>query len=136
MDVRARCAVLQTYEGVIQRGNVRLPPDIDLPDGTRVYVTIVPTLDERQARRKAAIWLAENVGDMVMPGSAILARQGHRQVWRFPAMLGSPFDEPSGPLGYVDVDAEAGTVLVTPTLAEELVQNVERTGSPTPTSGN
>jgi len=128
--------VLQTYEGVIQRGNVRLPPDVDLPDGTRVYVTIVPTLDERYARRKAAIWLAENVGDMIMPGSATLVRRGQRQVWRFPAMLGSPFDEPSGPLGYVDVDAEAGTVLAAPTLAEELVQNVERIGSLAPASRN
>jgi hypothetical protein len=128
--------VLQTYEGVIQRGSVRLPSDVDLPDGTRVYVTVVPTLDERHARRKAAIWLAENVGDMIMPGSATLVRQGQRQVWRFPAMLGSPFDEPSGPLGYVDVDAEAGTVLAASTLAKELVQNAERIDSPTPTSKN
>ena len=128
--------MLQTYEGVIHRGSIRLSPDIDLPDGTRVYVTVVPTIDERQARRKAAIWLAENVGDMIMPGSATLARQDQRQVWRFPVMLGSPFDEPSGPLGCVDVDAETGTVLVALTLAEELIQNAERIGGPTPTSGN
>jgi hypothetical protein len=128
--------MLQTFEGVIQRGSIRLPPDVDLPDGARVYVTVVPALDERQARRKAAIWLAENVGDMVMPGSATLSRQGDRQVWRFPAMLGSPFDEPRGPLGYVSIDAETGTVFAPPALAEELVHNAEHIGRPTSASGN
>ena len=72
-----------------------------------MHATINSTLDECQARRKAAIWLAENVGDMLMPGPAVLTRQGSQPAWRFSVMLGSPFDEPRGPLGYVDVDAEA-----------------------------
>jgi hypothetical protein len=128
--------MLQTYEGIVRQGNVKLPPGADFPEGARVYVTIIPTLDERQARRKAAIWLAENAGDMLMPGPAVLTRQGNRQVWRFPAMVGSPFDEPRGPLGYVDVDAEAGVVLATPTLAQELIHNAEHPGSLAPATGN
>jgi hypothetical protein len=128
--------MLRTYEGVIQRGSVRLPADVTLPDGTRVYVTVVPSLDERLARRKAAIWLAENVGDMVMPGSATLTRQDNHVCWRFPALVGSPFDEPRGPIGYVDIDAETGTVLATPTLAQELIQNAEHSGSPTSPPGS
>lgn len=128
--------MLPTYEGVVRQGIIRLPADTDLPEGTRVYVTVVPILDERQARRKAAIWLAENVGDMVMPGSAALARKEDRQVWRFAALVGSPFDEPRGPIGHVDVDAESGNIQATPALAEELIQNAEHSAGSTPTPRN
>jgi hypothetical protein len=125
--------MVQTYQGVIEQGTVRLSSDADLPDGTRVYVTAIPTLDERYARRKAAAWLAENVGDQLMPGAAMLARQGQRLVWSFPVLLGSPFDEPSGPLGYVEVDAEAGSITSGPALAEELLRNAEHlAASPLP----
>jgi len=128
--------MLQTFEGVVHRGNVRLSADVDLPDGTRVYVTIIPPLEERLARRKAAIWLAENVGDMVMPGSPTLIHQDNRSRWRFPALVGSPFDEPGNPIGHVDVDAETGTVLATPALVQELIHNAEHPSSPTLPSGS
>ena len=128
--------MLRTYPGIIEHGNVRLASDVDLPDGTRVYVTAIPTLDERYARRKAATWLAENVGDQLMPGSAMLARQGQHMVWSFPVLLGSPFDEPLGPLGYVDVDAEAGSILGGSTLAEELIRNAEHLAAALPPSRN
>jgi hypothetical protein len=82
----------------------------------------VPTLDEQSARRKAARWLAENVGDMVMPGLAVLAHEARPLVWRFPAMIGSPFNEPREPVSYVDVDAESGTVLSSFSIADEMIQ--------------
>lgn len=122
--------MLQTYEGIVQSGQVRLPAGTHLPEGARVYVTIVPTLDEHSARRKAARWLAENVGDMVMPGSATLIHQAKHTAWRFPAMVGSPFDEPRGPIGRVDVDAENGVVLSSSTLANVMIQNAEHLDSP------
>ncbi len=84
------------------------------------------TLDEHSARRKAARWLAEYVGDMVMPGPAMLVNEGQYTIWRLPAMVGSPFDEPRGPIGHVDVDAENGTVLSSPTLVSEMIKNAER----------
>lgn len=125
----------QTYEGVVERGNVRLTPDVNLPDGTHVYVTVVPTLNERYARRKAALWLAENVGDMLMPGSANLIHEGGHYRWRFPVMMGNPFNEPLGPIGYVEVNADNGRVLALPNLAKDLIQNAEKlTGSPSPTA--
>lgn len=114
--------MLQTYEGVVQRGSVRLPTGLQLPEGARVYVTVVPTLDEQSARRRAARWLAENVGDMVMPGPAVLTQDAELLVWRFPALIGSPFDEPQGPVGYIDVDAESGAVLSSPSIADEMIQ--------------
>ena len=45
---------------------------------------------------------------MVMPGPATLIHEAGHPVWRFPAMTGSPFSEPRGPVGHVDVDAESG----------------------------
>jgi hypothetical protein len=123
----------RTYEGIVERGNVRLAPDVNLPDGTHVYVTVIPTLNERYARRKAALWLAENVGDMLMPGSATLIHEGGHYCWRFPIMLGHPFDEPRGPIGYVEVDANDGNVLALPNLAITLIQNAEKlAGSSSP----
>ena len=38
---------LATYEGIVENGHVRLPPDIQIPDETRVYV-IVPDLDTQR----------------------------------------------------------------------------------------
>jgi hypothetical protein len=31
---------LATYEGIIENGHVRLPPDAGIPDKTRVYVVV------------------------------------------------------------------------------------------------
>jgi hypothetical protein len=81
--------------------------------------------DERSARRKAARWLAEYVGDMVMPGPATLINEGQRTIWRLPAMVGSPLYEPRGPIGHLDVDAENGTVLSSPSLSGEMIKNSE-----------
>jgi len=38
---------LATYEGVVENGHVKLPPDADIPDKTRVYV-LVPDLETRR----------------------------------------------------------------------------------------
>lgn len=105
--------MLSTYEGVVQQGRIRLPTGLALPEGARVYVTVVPTLDEHAARRKANGWLGENVGNLVMAGDGQLtrARDGERQVWRFGAFTSSVQTEPFGPIGYVEVDAETGVVL-------------------------
>jgi hypothetical protein len=118
--------MLQTYEGVVQRGQIQLPANANLAEGTRVYVTIVPTLlDERQAKREAAFWLANNVGNLCQPGSAILAQHEQRRVWRFSVMLGSPYRSPRGPIGQIDIDAETGEVLAPAALSDELTRHAE-----------
>lgn len=38
---------LATYEGVVENGQVILPPDADIPEKTRVYV-LVPDADARR----------------------------------------------------------------------------------------
>jgi hypothetical protein len=43
--------------------------------------------------------------------------------------VGSPFNEPRGPVGHVDVDTESGMVLASPALASEIVRNAEHLGN-------
>ena len=38
---------LATYEGVVENGHVTLPPDVDIPDKTHVYV-LVPDAKTRK----------------------------------------------------------------------------------------
>lgn len=38
---------LATYEGVVENGHVTLPPEVDIPENTRVYV-LVPDADARR----------------------------------------------------------------------------------------
>ena len=118
--------MLQTFEGVVQRGHVRLPAGTPLRDGARVIVTVLPAVDEHHARRKANGWLGENVGDKVIAANGRLERASGRQAWRFDAMVTFVSRDPFGPIGYVDVDAETGTVLTDIAVAEEMAQHGER----------
>jgi len=116
--------MLTTYRGVIQEGRIHLT-DASLPEGAHVLVTVIPFTDERYARRKANRWLAEYVGDMVMADHPLLTHSGERQVWRFGAYVTSLQRDPFGPVGYVDIDAETGAVLMDETTAEEIAQRGE-----------
>jgi hypothetical protein len=119
--------MLSTYEGVVQQGRIRLPAGLALPEGARVYVTVVPALDERAARRKANGWLGEHVGNMVMARQpTMVAHAKGRLVWRFGAFVGSLSSEPFGPIGYVEVDAESGQILTDVAEAERMAERGER----------
>ncbi len=126
---------VQAYEGIVQDGLVRPPEYARLPEGARVYI-VVPSVGEAMARRKAARWLGENVGNLAMPGEATIAETGGRRVWRFPLFLASPFDDPIGRIGHVDVDAESATVLADARIAEELIQRGERLECASSQTGN
>ena len=56
-----------TFEGVVEHGQIRLAPNIRLPDKTRVYV-VVPGLEAEPARRLFSPRLAhpEQVSDFTM----------------------------------------------------------------------
>ncbi len=119
--------MLPTYQGVVQQGHIRLPAGTTLPDGMRVIVTLMPTVDEASARRTANLWLGENVGNLVMADqAAFVDRPDGRTAWRFGAFVTSLSHSPFGPVGYVEVDASTGTVLATDTLAEEIASRGER----------
>ncbi|MBN1887196.1 MAG: hypothetical protein JW850_04380 [Thermoflexales bacterium] len=129
--------MLPAYEGIVQKGQIRLPTGTSLPDGARVYVMVVPALDERSARRQANRWLGENVGNMVLADQPVLLTLPSRnKVWRFGAFVTSLSHEPFGPIGYVDIDAETGDILANAQLAEEMAQRGERLErAPLPTAG-
>jgi len=38
-----------SFEGVVEKGHIRLPADLELPDSTTVYV-LVPAAETRQTR--------------------------------------------------------------------------------------
>jgi hypothetical protein len=38
---------LATYEGVVENGHVTLPPNVDIPDKTRVYVLVPDAKTQR-----------------------------------------------------------------------------------------
>ena len=118
--------MLSTYEGVVHQGHIRLPPGAALPDGARVYVTVVPGMDERVARRQANRWLGEHVGDKVMADEGVLVRAGSRQVWRFGAFVTCASRDPFGPIGYVEIDAEDGAILTDDAAVGEMVQRGEQ----------
>jgi hypothetical protein len=121
--------MLHTFEGIVQQGRIRLSPGARLPDGAKVYVTWVPGVDERRARRKANRWLGENIGDKIMAAEGTLTRLGDRQVWRFGVFVTFTARDPFGPIGYVYVDADVGDVLLDDAAIEEMIQrgeNLER----------
>lgn len=115
-----------TYEGVVEQGQIRLSPKTDLPEGARVLVVMLPYTDANYARRKANRWLAEYVGDMVMADQPLLTQSGSRAIWRFGAYVTSLNHDPFGPVGYVDIDAETGTVLADEDVAQEIAAYGER----------
>jgi hypothetical protein len=122
-----------TYEGVVKQGDVHLVSDTPLPEGARVLVVVLPYKEESYARRKANRWLAEYVGDMVIADQPLLTRAGPRPVWRFGAYVTSLHHDPFGPVGYVDVDVETGTVLADEATAKEIAthgEHLERSLSP------
>ncbi len=109
-----------TYVGTVRAGNVELTPPLTLPEGSQVHITLFPLLNERTARRKANVWLMENVGNVVGK-NARLTQINDQVIWRFEAFITIPHHAPLGPIGHVDVDARAGQVLNTPQTAEAMI---------------
>lgn len=116
---------VETYVGVVAKGQIRLLEPTVLPEGSRVYV-VVPTsesdfLDERIARRKANRWLLENVGNLVMADHPQLKQADNRIIWEFGAFLTAQGRQPVGPIGNVMVDARSGGVLNDAETIEEMI---------------
>jgi hypothetical protein len=118
----------QTYQGVVREGNIYLSPAAELPEGSHVYVVVAgsdPLLDEQLARRRATRWLVEYVGNMLVADEGHLLESNGRIVWRFGAFITGRGHQPRGPIGYTDVDAHSGEVLVTEQQADEMIAHGE-----------
>lgn len=103
--------VTLTYPGRLHDGKVEFTSQIDLPEGSEVYIVVAPGIEMRIAQRKANGWLVDTVGNMVMAADGALVQQDSRWVWRFHAYLTALTHEPYGPIGFVDVDANTGAIL-------------------------
>ncbi len=115
---------VQTYSGVVRKGQIRLAPAAELPEGSQLYITVVgqePVLDKDAARRKATHWLVEYVGNMVMADGGRLQEVDGRIVWRYDALITGRGHKPFGPIGYVDVEAHSGELLMTEQQADEMI---------------
>jgi hypothetical protein len=121
-------SLIASYQGVVEKGVIRLTPGVNLPDGSHVYVTVTgerPLLDERTARRKATRWLVENVGNMVTADEGRLVEVDGRIVWRFGAFITGRGHKPRGPIGYTDINAYTGEPTASPQQTEELIAHGE-----------
>jgi hypothetical protein len=115
-----------TYTGKLHKGKVELADSIDLPDGSEVYVVAPVGVEKHVAARKANGWLIDHVGNMVMADDGMLVQQGEGWVWRFHAYLTALTHEPYGPIGYVDVDANTGTIVSDAQTAESMIARGEK----------
>lgn len=117
-------ATVQTYQGIVKEGRIELPTTTELPEGSQVVVIVAgkePLLAEDLAQRKATRWLVEYVGNMLMADEGRLAEIDGRVVWRFGAFITGRGHTPWGPIGYVDVSAHTGDLLMTEKQANELI---------------
>lgn len=115
---------VRTYSGVVQQGRIHLTPPTELPEGSQVTITVVgqePIVDEATARRKASRWLGEYVGNMLVADGGRLHEVDGRVVWRYDAFITGRGHKPRGPIGYVDVEAHSGELLVTEQQADEMI---------------
>jgi hypothetical protein len=119
-------AIVQTYQGVVRQGRIQLTPTAELPEGSRVFVSMAgdveeaTLLDPHVARRKANGWLVSYVGSVMAQQPQLEQVEGHL-VWQFKAFLALRGHPLQGPVGQVAVDAYSGKVLTNEETAVEMI---------------
>ena len=120
--------MLTHYQGIVRRGQIELPAQTELPEGSRVVVIITgpnPLVEEPVARHKATRWLVETVGIMLAADEGRLVEEAGRPVWRFGAYVTGRGHAPLGPVGHVDVDAHEGKLIPDDRQAQRLLTNAK-----------
>jgi hypothetical protein len=100
-----------TYRGIIRRGKVEAMDNIELPDGTEVYVVAAASVAAPAAKRIANRWLVSDVGNLLMADKGALIRSDAGWVWQFEVLSTAAGRKPWGPLGAVMIDAASGEIL-------------------------
>lgn len=91
----------------------------------QVAVEATVNIDAKSARRQATIWLASEVGNMLIAGTPHLFI-GRQSVWRVPVILTSSNVGVVGEVGVVEIDTISGQLQVTDQTKDELLLNVAR----------
>lgn len=94
-----------------------------------IHLTVKATVevDEQSARRCVTIWLASEVGNMLVGGTPqlIIDPQGsHQTIWRVPVHLTSSKSGMLDQVGTVDVDGISGELLDTKATQDAILNNV------------
>lgn len=100
-----------------------------------IEIDATVSISAADAQRNVNGWLLDNVGHLAMADDPRLLL-GTRTAWRVPVLLTSPRRAPRGPIGYIEVDAESGQLLVTPDTAETLIANGRTISSSLLSTGN
>lgn len=96
-------------------------------DTPRMQVNIhiqAEILSAETARRRANVWLLENVGNLLRAESPELVL-GDQLMWRFDVVLTSPSRGWVGAVGRLEVDATTGEILADETLAQEFIPRAQ-----------
>lgn len=94
-----------------------------------IHVTVKATveIDERSAQRRVTIWLASEVGNLLVSGTPqlMIDPQGsHQTIWRVPVHLTSSTSGILGQVGSVNIDGVSGHLLDTETTKAAILNRV------------
>ena len=114
-------------DAVYIEGVLRPLERLDLAEHQQVSLHILPPhvrVPAVVAKRKVNVFVCNEIS-YLMGGSTPELVRGEPTVWRVPVLLTFPKYGPVGTVGTIDVDAQTGELLVTPSLVEEITHNAE-----------
>ncbi|MEZ4618779.1 MAG: hypothetical protein R2867_25145 [Caldilineaceae bacterium] len=87
----------------------------------------ISPIDERSAQQRVTIWLASEVGNLLVSGTPqlIIDPQGsHQMIWRVPVHMTSSKSGLLSQVGSVDIDGVSGQLLDTETTKAAILNRV------------
>ena len=100
------------------------PPQVEY----RIEVRADLRVTAEEARRRAAVFLLDNVGNMISPGQPVLLLTAGTIRWKVPALYGLPGKGLLGQVGDLAIDVESGEILLhesSPSSVEEMERRAE-----------
>jgi len=107
---------------IYEHGVLRPLQDVPLREQETVHLLVLPprvTISAAAARRKVSRFVLDEIS-YLMGGEQPTLTLTDRLYWRVPVVLTHPEQGTVGTVGFIDVDAETGDLITTPTLVEEL----------------
>jgi predicted DNA-binding antitoxin AbrB/MazE fold protein len=123
--------VKKTFNAVYKDGVLVPLQDPGLPEQETVRLQIVPAsvqITAAVARHKVNRFILDNVSYLMGAGQPALV-EGERLVWHVPVMLTYPDRGVVGLVGFLDVDAESGDLLVAADTVVELTRHAHAIAS-------
>ncbi len=117
----------KTIDAVYADGVLRPLERLDLTEYQRVSLHILPPrvrIPAIVARRKVNVFVCSEIS-CSMGGGMPELMVGERTTWRVPVLLTFPGYGAVGTVGTIDVDAETGGLLTTPSIVKEIIHNAE-----------